>query len=131
MNKKEQRRLISNFKQIDKQFFADNNPSVPDDKIGVNAAFFICRYCKNYRPIEPGTLIFTKKYNAGSNNDSGDNPLLVHDQTLARTKNYFCHNKKCKTHTDPGLKEAVLTKNELDQMVYVCTQCTSHWIESM
>jgi hypothetical protein len=128
MNKRDQRKVISLVKSINKNFFVEDKKDV---KVGSNVAYFICRFCKNYKQIEPGTLIYSKSYNTNRDTELDDYTYAIYDNTLARTKNYECKNKKCKTHSDPSLKEAVLTKNTLDQIVYVCTNCSTNWINSV
>ena len=50
---------------------------------------------------------------------------MIHNHTLPRTKNYTCLNKKCKTHNDESIKEAVFFR-ELNsyKVKYVCTVLT-------
>ena len=127
MNKKDQRKLISTIKAIDKNFFIEEEPE-SEEKIGSNIAFFICKFCKNYKPIKPGTIIYSKNYNSSNISESDDYTYAIYDQTLAHTKNYICKNSKCETHKNNNLKEAVLVKNATDQLVYICTQCSTNWI---
>ena len=128
MTKKEQRKLVSFVKSVDKNFFAEAEPEVAP-KVGSNAAFFICKYCGNFKPIKPGTLIYSKNYNAGDSTEIEDYTYAIYDQTLPRTKNYICKNPKCETHKKDSIKEAVLTKNTSDQIVYICTVCSTNWAE--
>ena len=127
MNKKDQRKLISTIKAIDKNFFMEEEPE-SEEKIGSNIAFFICKFCKNYKPIKPGTIIYSKNYNSSNISEAYDYSYAIYDQTLAHTKNYICKNSKCETHKNINLKEAVLVKNATDQLVYICTQCSTNWI---
>jgi len=130
MNKKDQRKIISLIKSIDKTFFVADDTQT-DVKVGSNVAYFICKFCKNYEPIKPTTLIYSKSYNTTSQAETEDYKYAIYDQTLARTKYYDCKNDNCKTHKDESLKEAVLTKNIMDQIVYICTYCSSSWIYSL
>jgi len=125
MNKRDQRKVISTIKAIDKNFFAVDEEA--EKKIGSNIAYFICRFCKNYQKIEPGTLIHSKTFNTSQTDEGEDYSYSVHDSTLARTKNYVCKNLKCETHKDISLREAALTKNSMDQIIYVCVSCGTHW----
>ena len=127
MNKKDQRKLISTIKAINKNFFAEEEPD-EETKIGSNVAYFICKSCKNYKPIKPGTLIYSKTYNTTNAAETEDYSFAIYDQTLPRTKNYICKNAKCETHKNDSLKEVVLTKNASDQLVYICTVCSTNWI---
>lgn len=130
MNKKEQRKLISVIKAVDKNFFSE--PDEPENEsVGANIAYFICKFCKNSKPIKPGTIIYTKKYQTSTSTEDIDYTYAIHDQTLARTRNYICPNEKCETHSDSSLKEAVLTKNSNDQIVYICTVCNKNWIHTV
>jgi len=125
MNKRNQRKVISTIKAIDKNFFASDVDE--EQKMGSSIAYFICRFCKNYRKIEPGTLIHSKTFNTAVTDEGDDYTYAIHDNTLARTKNYICKNTKCQTHKNFDMKEAVLTKNSTDQIVYVCTACSTYW----
>lgn len=126
MNKKDQRKIISAIKAIDKNFFVEQEVT-GDDTVGSNAAFFICKFCKNFKPIKPGTVIYSKNYYNSSAGEAEDYSYAIYDQTLARTKNYICKNEKCETHKNPDTKEAVMLKNSIDQLVYVCTVCVTNW----
>lgn len=129
MTKKEQKRLISAVKAVDKNFFVEEE--VVEPKIGSNIAYFICKYCKNSKPIKPGTLIYSKNYGGNNITEVVDYTYVIYDQTLPRTKTYICKNPKCETHKDTSLKEAVLTKNTLDQIVYICTVCSTDWVNAV
>ena len=126
MTKKEQKRLMSTLKAVDKNFFVEEE--IVEPKIGSNIAYFICKYCKNYKQIKPGTLIYSKNYGTNNASETVDYTYMIHDQTLPRTRTYICKNADCETHKDDTNKEAVMTKNELDQLVYVCTVCETNWI---
>lgn len=128
MSKKDQRKIVSLVKAVDKNFFVADGGADTKGRLGTNEAYFICKYCKNYKPIEPGTLIYSKVYNATTIGETADYTYAIYDQTLVRTRNYICKNTKCKSHTDDQVKEAVLTKNAMDQVVYVCTACTTSWV---
>lgn len=125
MNKKDQKKLISFLKEIDKEFIVNEDDKNSSNK---NKAYFICKFCKNDRLIEPGTLIYSRKYGSINTVESEDYSYVVYDNTLARTKNYICHNPSCETHENPDLREAVLLKNSLYQIIYVCVACKVHWI---
>jgi DNA-directed RNA polymerase subunit M/transcription elongation factor TFIIS len=127
LTKKEQRKMISYVKSFNKNFFVEEELPV-ETKIGSNAAFFICKYCKNSKPIKPGTLIYSKNYGGESSIETEDYTFAIYDQTLPRTKNYICKNPKCESHKNDAVKEAALTKNGLYQIVYICTACSTHWV---
>lgn len=130
LSKKDQKRLITSIKAVDKNFFEEDVESEENQQ--TNEAFFICKFCKNHKLIKPGTIIYSKKYSTGvvsgdSNNETTDYTYAIYDQTLARTHNYICHNAECETHQDGKTAEAVLTKNSLEQIVYICTTCGTSW----
>lgn len=126
MNKKDQKKMLSFLKDIDKEFVVDNNDEKKDPN--KNTVHFICKFCKNNRLIEPGTLIYSRKYGSINAVEAEDYSYVVYDNTLARTKNYICKNTSCETHENHDLREAVLLKNNLYQIIYVCTVCKTHWI---
>ena len=96
-----------------------------------NIAYYICKFCGNYKKIESGTIIYSKNYNTNVTSVDEDYTYAIFDVTLPRTRNYVCKNTKCKSHTDESLKEAVIKKNSLYQIIYVCTACNSHWINTI
>lgn len=130
MNKKDQRKLISTVKAVDKNFFAEEEPE-SEAKVGSNIAYFICKFCKNYKPIKPGTVIYSKSYSTINASEMEDYTYAIYDQTLPRTRTYICKNAKCETHKNDSLKEAILTKNATDQIVYICTHCSTNWINAV
>ena len=139
MTKKKQNQLRSAINSIDKTFFKSQKQkdaqaalAVEEEKDGsdtndnmIPLANFICRFCENSKPIEPGTLLYSRKYGADAD-DSVDYGFMVNDPSLARTKVYTCINKKCETHSNPSIKEAVITKNSSHRVIYVCVHC-KHW----
>lgn len=130
MTKKDQKKMMSLIKNINKNFFVDEK--IKDDgKIGSNKAYFTCKYCDNFKPIEPGTLIYSKNYDTSESSDMENFSQYIHDYTLARTKAYICKNKSCESHTNDTVKEAVMTKNTTDQIVYVCTACSTYWVNAL
>ena len=94
-------------------------------------AYFVCKYCRNIKPINPGTLIYSKNYGTISQPETENYSYILNDDSLSKTANYICKNKDCATHQDPKLRVAVLTKNINDQLVYICKVCTTHWINSI
>lgn len=126
MTIKERSRLVASINAVDKTFL---NPK-EDEEESANIAYFICKRCKRYEPIKAGTIIYTKPYNSQQTDDSIDYSNYIHDVTLPRTKVYVCKNSECETHKNPKKKEAVFTKNTMDQIIYICTTCSTHWIAS-
>lgn len=97
-------------------------------EIGAKTAHFICTSCGFSEKIPPRTLIYSKIYNETTVIDNEDYSHLVDDPTLMRTRNYICENKRCKTHKDENLNEAVMFKNQNGQIVYLCTVCNKSWL---
>lgn len=128
LNRKDQKKLMSQIRAIDKDFFAEEEENNPT--IGSNIAYFICKFCKNHKLIKPGTLIYSKNFGSAVSSEMENYAYAIHDSTLPRTKNYICKNVDCRTHQDPSLQEAVLTKSTADQLIYVCTQCSTYWVHS-
>lgn len=122
-NQKNQKSILSAIKNIDKTFFANTTKQNGNTTI----SYFICKQCKFSTKIKPGTTIYTKVYNANLETDTEDYTYAKYDSTLLRTKNYICKNKECKSHNNSSTKEAVLTKNNVGQIVYVCTICSNNW----
>lgn len=130
LNKKDQRRLMSAIKSLEKNFFLPDEPE-SETKVGSNIAYFICKFCKHFIPIKPGTTIYSKKYGSANAGEIEDYSYAIYDQTLQRTRNYICKNEKCETHKKIDIKEAVITKNINEQIVYVCTNCSTYWTNSL
>lgn len=131
MTKKDQRKLISIIKGINKNFFITNNDDKDEPNVGGNAAYFICKFCRFYKPIEPGTLIYSKSYGFDNTIETEDYTYAIYDHTLPRTKNYICKNTECKSHKDDSVREAIITKNSAEQVVYICTNCLTNWIYTL
>lgn len=133
MNKKNQEKFTNMITTIKNDFSKDdeNSESESNKKIGSNKAYFICKFCRNNQEIKPGTLIYTKKFSSGSNNESEDYSHEIHDNTLPRTRNYICPNNKCETHKNISLNEAILTKNSTGRIVHICCQCRTNWIQTV
>ncbi|AGC01777.1 D5 family helicase-primase [Acanthamoeba polyphaga moumouvirus] len=129
MTKKDQKKLMSQIKNINKNFFIEDKTG--GEPVGTTKAYFTCKYCDNYKPIQPGTLIYTKNYDISGSDEIEDYSKYINDYTLNRTKSYICKNKSCKSHTDDTVKEAVLTKNSTDQIVYICKACSTYWINAL
>jgi hypothetical protein len=130
LGKKEQKKFISVMKKLDSRF-AEEVSDDPDVALTSNVAYFICKFCGNNKPIKPGTLIYSKNYNSNITSEEEDYTYTIYDVTLPRTRNYVCKNDKCETHKNDGLKEAVITKNSLYQVVQICTVCSTYWTNAI
>lgn len=130
MNKKNQKKFISTIKAIEKTFFTEDKKDTEISNNNVDA-YFICKFCKNSKLIEPKTFIYSRNYSSEVSLEIEDYSGMIHDYTLPRTRNYECKNLKCPTHKNPDLKEAVITKNISERAVYICVECTTHWINTI
>lgn len=130
MNKKNQKKFVSIIKSINKNFFVEDEKDQEISDAHTDA-YFICKFCKNSKLIEPKTIIYSRNYSSDTSLEVEDYKLMIHDYTLPRTRNYNCKNSKCPTHKNPDLKEAIITKNISERVIYVCTQCTTHWINTV
>lgn len=128
MNKQNKKKLMTAIKEVNETFFDDNEST--DNDVKSNVAYYICTFCNNYRKIEPGSNIYSKKYDASVISEDENYEAIIYDNTLPRTRNYICPNKKCGSNKDDSKKEAVITKNTNYQTVYVCASCGTHWINT-
>lgn len=55
MTKKNQDKMVSTIKKINKNFFVEPKE---DATVGSNAAYFICKFCKNSQAIPTGNDLF-------------------------------------------------------------------------
>jgi len=130
MNKKDQKTFMTTIKKIDKNFFIETAEESEQNMENTNIAYFFCKYCNYHKPMKPGTIIYSKDHNNDISTESEDYAIMCHNYSLPRTRNYVCPNKKCGTHKNIELREAVLTKNKADRIIYICCTCTTNWIES-
>jgi hypothetical protein len=122
-----QRELMTAIKEHDKKFFDVDAADVEADNKNLQA-FFICKQCKFYKPIKPGTVLYTKNFGSVAEDiETTDYSHVVNDCTLSRTRTYICKNPKCTTHDDPETREACLTKDSKGLLIYICTVCKVHW----
>ena len=126
MSKKEQRRISDLIKAVNPDFFKE---SIEEKQVQEEEAkaYYLCKMCKNTKPIKPGTLIYSKSYASTGLQDNRDYTYARYDPTYFLTQNYVCPNPKCKTHKEPSLKEAVLAKSASNLLVYVCSVCNQNW----
>lgn len=126
LNIKNQKKLNKMISNANKEFFSD----VPVVETVDQHAFFICKNCKNSEPIKPMTTIYTKSYGTTATIDMDDYTYMIHDNSLPRTRAYICRYNKCSTHKNPLTREAIITKNPLEQVIYVCTVCGTDWVNT-
>lgn len=98
--------------------------SVKKDLTGV---YYECSNCKNYKPVTPGTLIYSKNVHRRSDMiDLKMYSIYDDNMSLPRDGNYDCVNEKCPSHDDPRKKE----RTELrvgEWIVYTCCECLITW----
>jgi len=86
---------------------------------------YICNNCGYRKPIESGTLIFSKVSNDISQSYS---PSQVDDMKysdiLRKTRKYICPNDNCESHTNFQKREAAFfRKNNTFKIQYICLAC--------
>lgn len=123
MTKKDKTRMKTWLRAVSKPFVQNE---IQDGGKATQAAYFICKFCDNYREIEPATVIFSQSYRSSANALTGTE-LESYDNTLARTKAYICPNTDCPTNTKNTPKEAALSKDESGHIVFICTECNTQW----
>jgi len=107
---------------VNKKFQEINN-------VSFNLAYFICKNCQFVTKLEQGT----KVYEVSINSKFLENEIIenkLYDLTLPRTKDYICPNKKCATHKNMSIKEALFYrpyKNSYN-LKYVCNVCKVSWL---
>lgn len=114
-------------------------------QIAENVVYYVCKKCAFHEVLKPKTLIYTESSDDFTEHFlRQDHSELIHDATLPHTKNYECMNKKCITHTQTELKDAVFkrvnnnwydeqknvipaTKNSY-RILTICCVCQSSWV---
>jgi hypothetical protein len=91
----------------------------------IEKAYFICNNCGFTKPIEEGTLIFSRVSSDISQNYSGSELSdMRYSSILPRTRKYICPNKECESHIDPAKREAVFFRlNNTYKVKYICITC--------
>ena len=94
-----------------------------------NIVYYFCQKCGFSEKLKPQTLIFSNVTDNSLRNTMNDNyEHLKYDNTLPRTRNYNCHNKKCETHKNKNIKEAIFYRQYNSYITsYVCTVCNTKW----
>jgi len=102
-----------------------------EETLSANQAYFICKNCSNTEKIPDGTLIISKSSESLSHDYiTNDNYKdMINSNILPITRNYICPNKKCESHTNPELREAVFFRiNNTYNIRYVCRTCIATWM---
>ena len=130
------KKLSSKNKELVLNKFADIIPNftapIKNTSPIISNAYFICKNCGNYEPINLGTLIVRKIYDdVNTEVEFEDNHKfkeMAHVKCLPLTRNYICPNKKCISHTDFSSRSARFYRiSGIFRIRYVCTACEESW----
>jgi DNA-directed RNA polymerase subunit M/transcription elongation factor TFIIS len=101
------------------------------EKVEHEKIYFVCTTCGNTEKVKPRTLLVSKKSQEMAKDYFGNysNPeYLANSPTLPHTRDYICPNAKCKTHAEPNIRDAVMSRiGNSYKMMYVCTICKKSW----
>lgn len=91
-------------------------------------AYFICKNCGFLKPVDDGTLIFSRVSNDISQSytasDSASLTAMASSDILPKTRKYVCTNSNCISHTDPSKREACFFRmNNSYKIKYICLAC--------
>jgi DNA-directed RNA polymerase subunit M/transcription elongation factor TFIIS len=93
-------------------------------------AYFICKNCGFLKPINDGTLIFSRVSSDISqtytSTDKASLKAMANSDILPRTRKYICKNSKCISHKDPTKREACFFRmNNSYKIKYICLACNN------
>lgn len=91
-----------------------------------NIALFSCGNCGHIRPIDDGTLIYSRSFGGTRKSDlTVDYSNRVESDVLLRTRRYSCVNSSCPSHSDSTKRMAVMYRlsDSGFHMGYTCTAC--------
>ncbi len=113
---------IQDMLPVEKKKIMIEKPLKPEKE---NLAYFVCSNCGPLKRIEPGTLIYSKKSDALSQNYStGNYDNMLYSNVLLHTRRYICPNDKCISHKDKSKRDAVVfRKNNSYEVKYICVAC--------
>lgn len=93
--------------------------------------YFVCTTCGNTELVKPRTLIISKKSKSIADEYVGNYNKpenLVNIPTLPHTRDYVCPNTSCKTHANPELRDAIMSRiGNSFRVMYICTVCMTSW----
>src|SRR5579864_8368872 len=78
MNKKNQKKFTSVIKSMDKNFFVEDEKDIEIANSHIDA-YFICKFCKNSKLIEPKTIIYSRSYSSDTSLEVEDYKYMIHD----------------------------------------------------
>lgn len=89
----------------------------------------ICSFCKFVKFIDPNQILLEDTFVTSTNHDDVFHThLRTKDNTLPRTREYNCYNKKCPSYKNPKLREAVIyRKRNTMHTTYMCCACNEYW----
>ncbi len=113
---------IQDMLPVEKKKIMVEKPLKPEKE---NLAYFVCSNCGPLKRIEAGTLIYSKKSDALSQNYStGNYNNMLYSDVLLHTRRYVCPNDKCVSHKDNSKRDAILfRKNNSYEVKYICVAC--------
>ena len=113
LNNDNKNRILNNFNKINKS----------------NNVLFFCNNCNYVEPVENGKILFSSSYINKKNINIPNDMNLILDNTLPRTKDFICPNKKCITNLKKTNKEAVFFRPDPKsyKLIYICVSCSQKW----
>lgn len=95
----------------------------------VNQPYFICKNCGNRKPIQKGTMIFSKVSDSQNYIPSDTSNSLKYSDILPRTRKYQCPNKDCESRKNVDLQEASMRRIGTSYKTkYACLACGVEFI---
>lgn len=104
----------------DKKTTFEKQAAKPTEKVQ-----FICDSCGYRKPIEEGTLIFSRVSSDIVQNYTGSEIKdMKYSSILPRTRKYICPNNDCESHNDNSKREAIFFRlNNTYRVKYICLAC--------
>ena len=95
-------------------------------------AGFVCNNCAYTKNINDSLLLYSKNFTetVKESYTPNDYKLIINDNTLPRTRDYYCKNINCITNDKKNKsiqKEAVFFRSGNFDVTYVCTLCAFGW----
>lgn len=100
---------------------------------GASGAGFICSNCGYNKEIDHSILLYSKDFTNANDTikySLDDYKLIMHDNTLPRTRDYNCKNINCITNDKKNKsaeKEAVFFRASNYDVTYICNVCKFGW----
>lgn len=117
---------ISKLKAKAKSSSKASSVVVSNETVYKKDSYFYCKTCGHSSEIPSETLVFSR--GCMSSHENNTNIDLNNVSVYPITKNYNCINENCKTHKEPGLKEAVMRRVPGEYIIkYKCNVCEFNW----